>query len=128
MNDSGARFFRDVGVAKNLSKHFHQNSGTNSGVARWFIFKQKSQFGCILVGLGMAEVGSIFYDHLVYFTASWYGNLVSFGVIWYIYLVLVRLNREKYGNPGDNARFQSNALKISRSDESPLRLRSLSYS
>jgi hypothetical protein len=32
---------------------------------------QKSQFGYILVGLGMENIG-IFYDPLEYFTAIWY--------------------------------------------------------
>jgi hypothetical protein len=33
--------------------------------------KQKSQFGYILEGLAMEDVG-MFYGHLVYFTAYWY--------------------------------------------------------
>jgi hypothetical protein len=37
---------------------------------------QKSQFGCILEGLGMENVG-IFYDRLEYFTDIWY-NLWPF--------------------------------------------------
>jgi hypothetical protein len=51
---------------------------------------QKSQFGYILEGLGMENVG-IFYDYLEYLTAIWYilwqfctvcGHLVQFVVIW----------------------------------------------
>jgi hypothetical protein len=37
-----------------------------SRVARWFVFKPKYQFGNILEGLGIENVG-IFYDHLEYF-------------------------------------------------------------
>jgi hypothetical protein len=37
-------------------------------VARWYFFKPKSQFGSILEGLTMENVG-IFYGDLEYFTA-----------------------------------------------------------
>jgi hypothetical protein len=75
----------------------------NAGrVARWHIFwNQKSQFGQILEGLAMEDVG-VFYGHVVYFMCIWY-ILVSFGifmVIWYIFPVLVCLDQEKSGNPG----------------------------
>jgi hypothetical protein len=51
----------------------------------------KSQFGKILEGLAMENLG-IFYDHLVYLTAIWYilwsfgifcGHLVHFSPFWY---------------------------------------------
>jgi hypothetical protein len=41
---------------------------------------KKSQFGSILEGVAMEDVG-IFYDRLVYFTANWY---TYFMAIWYI--------------------------------------------
>jgi hypothetical protein len=56
------------------------------------ISNQKSQFGLILEGLAMEDIG-IFYGHLVYFEAIWYilrqfgiicGHLVYFAAIWYI--------------------------------------------
>jgi hypothetical protein len=40
-------------------------------VARWFISNPKSQFGKILEGLGMENVG-IVHVHSEYFTAIWY--------------------------------------------------------
>jgi hypothetical protein len=63
-----------------------------SRVARWFLFSnQKSQFGKVLEGLAMENLG-IFFDHLVYFTAIgnilwpfgiFCGNLVYFSPFWY---------------------------------------------
>jgi hypothetical protein len=38
----------------------------------------------------------IFYDQLEFFTAIWY----RFVVIWYIFSILVCLDQEKSGNPG----------------------------
>jgi hypothetical protein len=55
---------------------------------------QKSQFGYILEGLGMENVG-IFYGPLVHFTAIWYVF-----VIWYISSCFGMLCQEKSGNPG----------------------------
>jgi hypothetical protein len=53
-------------------------------VARWFVFKPKSQFGKIMVGLAVENL-DIFYVHLIYFTAI--GNILwPFG-IFYGYLV-----------------------------------------
>jgi hypothetical protein len=61
---------------------------------------QKSQFGSILEGLGMENVGM--------FVTIWNilrpfgiicGSLVYFVVIWYIFHVLVCLDQEKSGNP-----------------------------
>jgi hypothetical protein len=54
---------------------------------------QKPQFGLILEGLGVENVG-IFYDHLEYFMAIWYnlwpfcivcGHLVYFPQFWYVW-------------------------------------------
>jgi hypothetical protein len=39
-------------------------------VARWFIFSPKFQFGHILEGLGLENVG-LFYNRLEYFTVIW---------------------------------------------------------
>jgi hypothetical protein len=62
---------------------------------------QKIQFGNILEGIGMKNVG-IFYDYWEYFTAIWYvlWQFVTFSVICYIFPILVRLDQEKSGNPG----------------------------
>jgi hypothetical protein len=58
---------------------------------------KKSQFGKILEGLAMENLG-IFYDHLVYLTAiknilwpfgTFCGHLVHFVAIWYIFPILV---------------------------------------
>jgi hypothetical protein len=75
---------------------------------------QKSQFGLILWGLAIEDVG-LFYGLLVYFTAIWsilrpyglfYGLLVYFVAIWYSLLQLGTyfprfgmLYQEKSGNP-----------------------------
>jgi hypothetical protein len=61
---------------------------------------QKSQFGYILEGLEMENVG-IFYGHLEYFTAMCYilwpfENLV---VIWYIFPRFGTVCQQKSGNP-----------------------------
>jgi hypothetical protein len=54
---------------------------------------QKSQFGQILEGFGMENVG-LFFDHLEYFMAIWYnlwpfglvcGHLVYFFPFWYVW-------------------------------------------
>jgi hypothetical protein len=61
---------------------------------------QKSQFGSILEGLGMENVG-IFYGHLEYITVIWY-TLCPFGIlvtIWFIFTRSGRLYKEKSGNP-----------------------------
>jgi hypothetical protein len=61
-------------------------------VARWYISNPKSQFGQILWGLAMDEVG-IFNGHLVYFTANlttlwpcgtFCGNMIYFYPFWYV--------------------------------------------
>jgi hypothetical protein len=58
-------------------------------------------------GLGMENV-VVLYDHLKYFKAIWnilrpfgifYGRLVKFVAIWYIFPVLVCLDQEIYGDP-----------------------------
>jgi hypothetical protein len=71
-----------------------------SRVARWHIFKPKSQFGQIFKGLIMEDAGiflvirpilpqfGIFCGHLVYFVAIWYilWPFDIFVAIWYIVL------------------------------------------
>jgi hypothetical protein len=61
----------------------------SSLVVRWlpdglFSF-QKSEFGYILEGLGMENVG-LFRDHLEYFTSVWY-TLWLFGIVW-VHLII----------------------------------------
>jgi hypothetical protein len=61
---------------------------------------QKSQFGLILEGIGMENVG-IFYGQLVYFSAIYY-NLWQFGIVCgnLVYFPnLVCLDQGKSGNP-----------------------------
>jgi hypothetical protein len=61
---------------------------------------QKSQFGKILEGLRMENVG-IFYGQLKYFRAIWY-ILWSFGnglISWYLFHCFGILCQEKSGNP-----------------------------
>jgi hypothetical protein len=61
---------------------------------------QKNQFGKILEGLAMENVG-IFYVHLVHFTAIWY-ILWPFGIFKVILVYFSRfgmLHQEKSGNP-----------------------------
>jgi hypothetical protein len=50
-----------------------------AGLPDGLFYYQKSQFGYILEGLGMENVG-IFYDHLEYIMAFWY-NLWRFGAV-----------------------------------------------
>jgi hypothetical protein len=50
-----------------------------TGLPDGLFSNQKSEFGYILVGLGMEKVG-IFYDYLEYFTAIWY-ILWPFGIV-----------------------------------------------
>jgi hypothetical protein len=71
-----------------------------TSVARWYIFKAKSQFGSILKGLKMENVG-ILYGCLDYFTAILY-ILLPFGnleVIWYIFPRFGIFCEQKSGNP-----------------------------
>jgi hypothetical protein len=56
--------------------------------ARWNIFKTKIPIGVNFEGLAMDDVG-LFYGHLVYFM-----------VIWYIFPHLGILHQGKSGNPG----------------------------
>jgi hypothetical protein len=53
-----------------------------------------------LEGLAKEDV-NMFYGHLVYFTAIWYifGYLVYCVVIWYIFARVDILFKEKSGNP-----------------------------
>jgi hypothetical protein len=53
----------------------HSESGLPDGI----FSNQKSQFGYILEGLAIEDVG-IFYGDLLYFTAIWY-ILWSFGIL-----------------------------------------------
>jgi hypothetical protein len=74
---------------------------TGAGLPDGIFPNQKSQFGKILEGLRMENVG-IFYGHLVNFTAIWYmlwqfGNVV---VIWNVFPHFGFLFQEKSGNPG----------------------------
>jgi hypothetical protein len=74
-----------------------------TSVARWHILKRKkSQFGLILEGLTMQDVG-IFYGQLVHFTAIWYTLSISssFGIFISRFGMLYQ---EKSGNPGSNKR------------------------
>jgi hypothetical protein len=68
-------------------------NGCASGLRDGLFSNQKSQFGYILEGLGMENVG-IYYAHLEYFTAIWYnvwplvincGHLVYFFQLWYVW-------------------------------------------
>jgi hypothetical protein len=68
-----------------------------SQVVRWYIFKQKAQFGLFLEGLRIENVG-IIYGHLVYFTAIWY-ILWPFGNLLVIFSRFGILCQEKSGNP-----------------------------
>jgi hypothetical protein len=52
---------------------------SKAGLPDALISNQKSQFGNILVGLGMENV-FIFYDHLECFMAIWY-NSWQFGIV-----------------------------------------------
>jgi hypothetical protein len=52
-----------------------------TGLPDGLFSKRKYQFGKILEGLGMENVG-IFYDRLEHFTAIWC-NLWLFGIVWY---------------------------------------------
>jgi hypothetical protein len=63
----------------------------NSGLPDGLFSNQKSNFGEILEGLAMEDVG-IFYGHLVHFTVFCYilwtfgivlGNLIYFSPFWY---------------------------------------------
>jgi hypothetical protein len=73
-----------------------------SRVARWSISYQKCQFGNVLDGPGLENVG-MFYGHLVYFMANWYTYFKSYLV--HFVAILVYFNRfgmlcqEKSGNP-----------------------------
>jgi hypothetical protein len=63
----------------------------------------KYQFGCILEGLGMDNVG-IFYIPLEHFTAHWYLLFMTvwyatYVAIWYIFPRFGKLNQEKSGSP-----------------------------
>jgi hypothetical protein len=72
-------------------------------VARWFIFKSKIQIWVYFGGPCNVKC-CYFYDRLVYFTAICY-NLCPFGIVCghLVYFpILVCLNQEKSGNPGDN--------------------------
>jgi hypothetical protein len=67
-----------------------------SGLPDGIISNQKSQFGYILEGLRMENVGT-FYAHLEYVIDIWsFGN---FGVIWFIFPRFGILCQEKSGNP-----------------------------
>jgi hypothetical protein len=61
---------------------------------------QKSQFGKILEGLAMEDVG-IFMTFLsiLWPNGSFNGHLVHFVAIWYIFPLFGILHREKTGNP-----------------------------
>jgi hypothetical protein len=71
-----------------------------SGLPDGLFSNQKSQFGYILEGLAMKNVG-IFYDHLVYFTAIrntlWPFGIVCGNLVYFPPLGI--LDREKSGNP-----------------------------
>jgi hypothetical protein len=63
---------------------------------------QNSQFGYILEGLAIEDVG-VFYAHLIYL---FYGNLIYFMAIWYIFQTIWYIfwqfgvsYQEKSGNP-----------------------------
>jgi hypothetical protein len=71
-----------------------------SGLPDGLFSHQKSQFESILEDLRMKNV-CIFYDHLEYFTATWY-NLWPFGHL-VCFPILVCLYQEKSGNPVCNA-------------------------
>jgi hypothetical protein len=64
----------------------------DTGLPDGLFSNQKSQFGVILVGLAIENLG-IFYEHLVYFTAIltilwpfgiFCGHLVNFSPFWYV--------------------------------------------
>jgi hypothetical protein len=52
-------------------RRFFQQRNGDTRVARWYIFMQKIQFGYILEGRGMGNVG-IFNCKVEQFTAVWY--------------------------------------------------------
>jgi hypothetical protein len=56
----------------------------HAGLPDGLFSNQKSQYGYLLEGLAMQNLG-IFYDHLVYFTAiaNIFGHLVYFPQPWY---------------------------------------------
>jgi hypothetical protein len=72
-------------------------------VARWFILIPKTQFGYILEGLGMENVG-MFYDHLEFLRPFGIIYLWPFGivcdqvVIFYPFNVVCMFGPEKSGN------------------------------
>jgi hypothetical protein len=75
----------------------HVMQGFKSGLPDGIFSNQKYQFGYILRGLSMHDVG-IFYGRLVYLPAIWYillpfgifcDNLVNCMVIWIILPVLI---------------------------------------
>jgi hypothetical protein len=63
---------------------------------------QKFNFGYILKGLGMENVGLFYVSHLAYFKAVWYILCPSgkFCVIWHTFPRFGILHQEKSGNPG----------------------------
>jgi hypothetical protein len=80
--------------------HFKNGLLQRTGLPDGIFSNQKSQFGKILEGLAMEDVG-IFNDHLVQFTVIWY-ILWPFGrfmVIWHIFSCFGMLH-QKSGNPG----------------------------
>jgi hypothetical protein len=54
-----------------FKKKFQDNNQLQSGLPDCLFSNQKSQFGCILEGLGIENV-VIFYDRWEYFMAIWY--------------------------------------------------------
>jgi hypothetical protein len=78
------------------------NFEATAGLPDGLFSNQKYQFGKILEGLAMENVG-IFYVHLVHFTAIWYMYFVAIWYIlklfWYIFPRFGMLHQEKSGNP-----------------------------
>jgi hypothetical protein len=103
-------------------KNLFLSLGCKSGLPDGILSNQKSQFGYILVGLRMENVG-IFYGNFEYYTANWYilrplGNGVF---IWYIFPRFGILCQEKSGNPDANSLTGFTSLCVSSLSFSPRR-------
>jgi hypothetical protein len=70
------------------------------GLPDGLVSNQKSQFGYVLEGVAIEKI-AVFYDQSVFMLLEiFYGHLVYFVVIWYIFPCFSILYQEKSGNPG----------------------------
>jgi hypothetical protein len=103
-----------VWVCREDFRPFFTPFGEGSVLPDGIFSDQKSQFGKILEGLAMEDVG-IFATILSILQTNgiFYGHLVQFWVIWYITSRFDMLYRENYGNPGEDigSFFRNNDVK-----------------